>query len=154
MYFFFLDLYFFLFYFFFYSEKIKLYSLTRFKPLYFFCSGTGKKNTLFLLTHSNLDENVNKVIFSRKKKIRYLCSHPPQIWNTPEPFPTLIKWKSINWTLWELLSHVPSVGLKLIFNRKYLKRTFFISLNPRRPFWVLVKLDDKQVTKDGQSIHN
>ena len=48
-------------------KKFKLHSLTRFKPCIFF-SGTGKKNTPFLLTHSNLNENVTKVIFTRNKK--------------------------------------------------------------------------------------
>ena len=48
--FFFQDLYFFLLYFFFSWEKIKLYSLTRFKPLYFFFRHRKKKYTVF--THS------------------------------------------------------------------------------------------------------
>ena len=65
--FFFQDLYFF-FCIFFSSEKIKLYSLTRFKPLYFFFPAPEKKNTPFLLTHSILSENDTKVIFSRNKK--------------------------------------------------------------------------------------
>ena len=53
---------------FFFLEKIKLHSLTRFKPLYFFFPAPEKKNTPFLLTHSNLNENVTKVIFSREIK--------------------------------------------------------------------------------------
>ena len=46
-------------------KKFKLHSLTRFKPCIFF-SGTGKKNTPILLTHSIFDENVTNVNFSRK----------------------------------------------------------------------------------------
>ena len=53
---------------FFPRKKITLHSLTRFKPLYFFFPAPEKKNTVFLLTHTILGENVTKVIFSNNKK--------------------------------------------------------------------------------------
>ena len=59
----------------FFSQKKDYTSLTHsFQTFVFFFPAPEKKNTVFLLTHSILDENVTKVIFSRnKKKIRYLC---------------------------------------------------------------------------------
>ena len=38
------------------------------KSLYYFFFGTGKKNTVFLLTHSILSKIVTKVYFTREKK--------------------------------------------------------------------------------------
>ena len=69
--FFFQDLYFFSVYFFFSWKRLNFtHSLVSNLCIFFFRH--RKKNTLFLLTHSIFDENVTKVIFSRKKKIRYL----------------------------------------------------------------------------------
>ena len=56
---------------FFFPRKRLNFTQSLVSNLCIFFFGTGKKNTLFLLTHSSLDENVTKVIFSRNKKKKY-----------------------------------------------------------------------------------
>ena len=89
---------FFLFVFFFSLEKIKLHSLTRFKPCIFFFRRRKKKNTVFLLTHSILDENVTKVIFTRNKK-KYGTFGP-----TMEIIPSKLRFK-----IWEIYLEAKSM---------------------------------------------
>ena len=67
---FFQDLYFFSLHFFF-LEKIKLHSLARFKPLYFF-SGTGKKNHCFYSLTRFWMKCHKSDLFQKLKKIQYL----------------------------------------------------------------------------------